>query len=255
LQKILARAGVASRRKAEELITEGRVFVNGQPVTELGARADITVDKIEVDSNVISSRGPRVYFLLNKPTSTISAASDPRGRAVVVDLIKGVRHRVFPVGRLDYDAEGVLLMTNDGELSNRLTHPRSRIPKKYLVKVRGKPGQEAIKKLASGVYLEDGRTLPARAKFVRATLENSWIELLVTEGRNHLVKRMCLKVGHQVSKIRRTEFAGIKLGSLKPGEFRPLTKTEVAELKELTGMETKPQERRGRAGARVKEEG
>ncbi len=250
LQKIMARAGVASRRNAEVLITEGRVFVNGEPVTELGARADAATDKIEVDGNVITSRGPRVYILLYKPTSTISAVSDPEGRPVVVDLITGVKQRIFPVGRLDYDAEGVLLMTNDGELTNKLIHPRARISKTYLVKVKGKPDQEAIRRLAEGVYLEDGRTLPARAKFVKAALENSWIELTVTEGRNHLVKRMCLKIGHPVAKIRRTDFAGIKLGALKAGEFRVLTKGEVEELKELkqTVIKARPRvkERRGR---------
>ncbi|VAV85453.1 Ribosomal large subunit pseudouridine synthase B [hydrothermal vent metagenome] len=246
LQKIMARAGIASRRKAEELITDGRVFVNGSPVTELGARADVAVDKIEVDGNVISSKGPRVYILLYKPTSTISAVSDPEGRAVVVDLIKGVKHRIFPVGRLDYDAEGVLLLTNDGELTNKLIHPRSRVPKTYLVKVKGKPDQNDIKRLAEGVYLDDGRTLPARAKFVKAALENSWIELTVTEGRNHLVKRMCLKIGHPVAKIRRTDFAGIKIGSLKPGEFRVLTKAEVEALKDLKETTIKARARGGR---------
>ncbi len=246
LQKIMARAGIASRRKAEVLITEGRVFVNGVPVTELGARADAATDKIEVDGNVITSRGPRVYILLYKPTGTISAVSDPEGRPVVVDLITGVKQRIFPVGRLDYDAEGVLLLTNDGELTNKLIHPRARISKTYLVKVKGKPDQDAIRRLAEGVYLEDGRTLPARAKFVKAALENSWIELTVTEGRNHLVKRMCLKIGHPVAKIRRTDFAGIKLGALKPGEFRVLTKAEVEELKELKQTTIKARARGGR---------
>jgi len=246
LQKIMARAGIASRRNAEVLITEGRVFVNGTPVTELGARANVDTDKIEVDGNVITSKGPRVYILLYKPTSTISAVSDPEGRPVVVDLVKGVKHRIFPVGRLDYDAEGVLLLTNDGDLTNKLIHPRARIPKTYLVKVKGKPDQDDIRRLAEGVYLDDGRTLPARAKFVRATQENAWIELTVTEGRNHLVKRMCLKIGHPVAKIRRTDFAGIKIGSLKPGEFRVLTKAEVEELKDLKETTIKARARGGR---------
>ncbi|MBI5826283.1 MAG: rRNA pseudouridine synthase [Deltaproteobacteria bacterium] len=171
-------------------------------------------------------------MLLNKPKGYISAVADPLKRPVVTDLLK-VRERVFPVGRLDYDAEGALILTNDGELSNRLIHPKFKVPKKYLVKVRDVPTDEDLQKLRKGVYLDDGRTLPADAKFVRKTQENSWIELTVTEGRNRLVKRMCMAIGHPVSKLKRMEFAGIKLGALEAGQWRFLTPKEVERLKGL----------------------
>ncbi|MFQ5464585.1 MAG: pseudouridine synthase [Thermodesulfobacteriota bacterium] len=231
LQKILAAAGVASRRKAEELIAEGRVVVNGRVATELGTKADPARDRIEVDGRVISTSGPKVYMLLNKPRGVISALSDPGGRPVVTDLLKRLRTRVFPVGRLDFDAEGVILLTNDGDLSNRLIHPTFRVAKTYQVKVRGVPDAKDLARLAGGVRLEDGRTLPARAHLVRETKENSWLELTVYEGRNHLVKRMCAAVGHPVSKLKRTGFAGLTPGRLKPGEWRRLTAREVERLK------------------------
>ncbi|MFQ5735806.1 MAG: pseudouridine synthase [Thermodesulfobacteriota bacterium] len=232
LQKIIARAGITSRRKAEELIAEGRVWVNSAVVTELGAKADPEVDLIQVDGKSIAVKGPPVYVLLNKPKGFISALSDPLGRPVVTDLVKK-KARLFPVGRLDYDAEGVLLLTNDGELSNRLIHPKFSVPKKYLVKVRGVPSDATIEKLERGVHLEDGRTLPARVRRVRQTKENSWIEITVTEGRNRLIKRMCKAVGHPVSKLKRVEFAGIKLGNLKTGAHRSLVAAEVERLKNL----------------------
>lgn len=179
--------------------------------------------------------GPRVYILLNKPKGFISALSDPEKRPVVTDLIKKVKARVYPVGRLDFDAEGVLLLTNDGELSNRLIHPSRLVPKTYLVKVRGVPTEKALEKLEKGVFLEDGKTMPAKARLARETKQkqNSWIELTVVEGRNHLVKRMCASVGHMVSKIKRVDFAGIKLGGLKPGEWRFLTERELDRLREV----------------------
>lgn len=229
LQKIMARAGVASRRKAEELITQGRVVVNGKVVKELGAKADFAKDRIEVDGKNISIKGPTVYYLLNKPKNCISSVTDPLKRQVVVELIK-TKARIFPVGRLDYDAEGVLILTNDGELTNKLIHPNFSIPKKYLVKVKDVPTPAELERLEKGVYLEDGKTLPAKARLIRETKENSWIELTVTEGRNRLVKRMCMAIGHPVAKLKRIEFAGIKLGSLKPGEYRLLTVKEVERL-------------------------
>ncbi|HBR17497.1 MAG: pseudouridine synthase [Deltaproteobacteria bacterium RIFCSPLOWO2_12_FULL_43_16] len=247
LQKIIAQAGIASRRKAEEMILEGRVTVNRKAATKLGTKADPEKDRIAVDGRVISAGAdlksvPKIYILLNKPKGVISTVSDPEGRPTVIDLVKKLgtdfksvpRLRLFPIGRLDLDAEGVLLLTNDGELANKLIHPRYKIPKKYLVKVSDAPDDKDIAKLKKGIYLEDGRTLPAEAKFIKATKTNSWIELTVYEGRNRLVKRMCFAIGHSVLKLQRTEFAGIKLGSLKPGDFRMLTAGEVKKLKGWT---------------------
>ncbi|MEK6599927.1 MAG: pseudouridine synthase [Deltaproteobacteria bacterium] len=231
---MIARAGIASRRKAEEMILEGLVTVNRQVVTELGTKADPEKDRITVDGRALShaqEKSEKVYILLNKPKGYISTVSDPQGRPTVIDLVKKIKTRIFPVGRLDYDAEGALLFTNDGELANKLIHPKYHIPKKYLVKVSDAPDQKDIAKLKRGVYLEDGRTLPAEAKFIKATKTNSWIELTVYEGRNRLVKKMCFAIGHSVLKLQRTEFAGIKLGSLKPGDFRTLTMDEVERLK------------------------
>ena len=215
-------------------------------MTELGSKADPEKDRIAVDGRTITPHpalspkgrgvlgGEKIYILLNKPKGCISTVSDPEGRPTVMDIVKKVKQRIFPVGRLDLDAEGVLLLTNDGELANKLIHPRYKIPKKYLVKVSNVPDDKDIAKLKKGIYLEDGRTLPAEARFIKATKTNSWIELTVYEGRNRLVKRMCFAIGHSVLKLIRTEFAGIKLGSLTPGSFRMLTAGEVKKLKGLT---------------------
>ncbi len=233
LQKIIAEAGITSRRKAEEFIVDGRVKVDGKVVTELGTKADVSKNIITVDGRAIRGGGPKVYILLNKPKGYISAVTDPSDRPVVTDLIKKSKQRIFPVGRLDYDGEGVLILTNDGELSHSLMHPKFSVLKRYLVKVRGVPDAKDFHKLERGVFLEDGRTLPAKARFVRETKENSWIEIIVTEGRNRLIKRMCQAVGHPVSKLKRVEFAGIGLKNLKLGEYRQLTDSEVQKLKEV----------------------
>ncbi len=208
--------------------------MNRKTVTELGTKADPMVDKILVDNEPIRRKEKPVHVLLNKPKGYISAVSDPGTRPVVVDLLKKVKGRVYPVGRLDYDAEGVLLITNDGELSNRLIHPNFKIKKTYEVKVRGVPTDKTLSKLKSGVYLEDGRTQPAEVRFLRKAKENSWIEITVTEGRNRLIKRMCKRVGHPVMKLKRTEFAGIRLGRLDVGEYRFLKPQEVRALKDLS---------------------
>jgi len=209
------------------MILEGRVRVNKSVVTALGTKADPQTDRIEVDGRLLSFKGPKVYILLNKPKGYICALSDQRQRPVVVELLRRCRHRVFPVGRLDYDSEGALLLTNDGDFSNKLIHPSFSVPKKYLVKVKDVPDEKDLKKLEKGVYLPDGKTLPAKARFIRKTEENSWIEITVTEGRNRLIKRMCMAIGHPVSKLKRIEFAGMGLGNLKIGEWRYLTEKEV----------------------------
>lgn len=199
-------------------------------MTELGTKADTEKDIIKVDGKRILFDTQKVYILLNKPKGCISTAFDPQDRPTVVDLVKKVRQKVFPVGRLDIDAEGVILLTNDGELTNKLIHPRYKVPKKYLVKVSDAPDEKDIAKLRNGVYLEDGRTLPAEVKFIKKTETNSWLEITVYEGRNRLIKRMCFAIGHSVLKLKRIEFAGIKLGNLNPAEYRFLTKKEVEAL-------------------------
>ncbi len=238
LQKILARAGVASRRKSEVFITEGRVRVNGQLVTELGAKADPDRDRIEVDNRLL--RPPRVstYILLNKPMGVVTTASDEFDRRTVLDLIQGVDVRIFPVGRLDLDAEGVLLLTNDGDMAASLTHPAGQVAKVYRVKVRGEPSQSAIDRLGSGVILEDG---PASAKHVHRvrspgpneSQQHTWLELTVSEGRNHLVKRMLEAIGHPVIRLRRMQFANLDLDRLAPAKWRHLRREELRKLKNV----------------------
>ncbi len=206
--------------------------INGV-IAETGARVDPYVDKIVVDGKPVPLPSRRkTYILLNKPKCVISSLNDPEGRPVVTDFIK-TEKRVFPVGRLDYDAEGVLLMTDDGELANRLIHPRYGVRKRYLVKVRNIPTQETLESLRTGVHIEGGKTRPASVKFIRKTEANAWLEITVSEGRNRLIKKMCMAVGHPVSKLKRVEFAGIGLGSLKPGACRRLTEHEVERLKKL----------------------
>ncbi len=232
LQKVIARAGITSRRKAEEMILEGRVKVNRKAVSTMGIKVDPDSDIVEVDGRRIAARpGLALYILINKPRGVISALSDPQKRPVVTALLKRIKTRVWPVGRLDYDAEGALLLTNDGDLGNRLLHPRYAVPKRYLIKVRGVPGESKLKKLERGVRLEDGRTLPCSVRLSRVTKENSWLELVVYEGRNRLVKRMCKAIGHPVTKLKRLEFAGLKVRGMKPGEYRTLTKKELERLR------------------------
>lgn len=236
LQKIIATAGITSRRKAELMIEEGRVKVGGKVVTLLGTKADPVRDRIEVDGKPLHANGPKKYILLYKPKSVISSVSDPEGRPVVTDIVKkAVKARLYPVGRLDYDAEGVLILTNDGELTTKLIHPKYEVKKKYLVKVKGIPSAATLSRIRTGVKLEDGLTAPAGARFVRSTKQkNSWIEITVTEGRNRLIKRICMAIGHPVAKLKRVEFAGLNLKGLTGGEFRELSEKEIAWLKKLT---------------------
>ncbi|MEO1174103.1 MAG: pseudouridine synthase [Myxococcota bacterium] len=248
LQKILAQAGIASRRAAEQLIVDGRVRVNGEVVNTLGAKANPEQDTIEVDGHGTLEREPIVYMLMNKPPQVVTTAADPEGRHTVIDVLdmsraqgkrqfEGDMPRVYPVGRLDFDAEGALLITNDGTLTNQLLHPRHHVPKTYLVKLRGRPEAKQLDRLRRGVRLKeaDGKlsrsTKPSQVVVVKESPANTWIELTIFEGRHHQVKRMCEAIGHGVLRLVRTEFAGVRLDDLPTGAWRYLTKSEVATLR------------------------
>ena len=232
LNRWLARAGVASRRAADRLIEEGRVRVNGGIVSELGTRIDPQGDVVRVDGKRIAKPPSQsAYMALNKPRGVVTTLSDPEGRPSVSDLLARIRRRVFPVGRLDFHSEGLLLLTDDGELARDLMHPRGRVPKTYSVKVRGTPQPDALRRLARGVPIGEARpSRPAEVRLLRRG-RNAWLEITVTEGRKHLVRRMLLTVGHPVLKLKRTRIDGVELGDLAPGETRDLTPAEIARLK------------------------
>jgi 23S rRNA pseudouridine2605 synthase len=260
LQKIIAAAGLASRRKAEELITGGMVSVNGQTVTELGSKADPQQDRIKVNGMPLSGAERHVYVLLNKPKGHVTTVTDPEGRPTVLDLVRGVGARLYPVGRLDYLSEGLLLLTNDGELAQKLTHASSHVPKTYLVKVSGQPAPEQIEKLERGVLLPAERaplktpktpadrpskptqrrrsaavkTAPAQIRLLRQAA-NPWYEVTLVEGRNRQIRRMFEGIGHHVEKIRRVRYGPLEL-DIEPGKFRHLTTREVAQLRSAAGQ-------------------
>jgi 23S rRNA pseudouridine2605 synthase len=236
LQKLIAAAGLASRRKAEELITAGRVALNGEIVTELGTKADPARDKITVDGTPLQSREQLLHFLLHKPKGYVTTASDPEGRPTVLDLMKSIPARLYPVGRLDYASEGLLLVTNDGELAQRLTKAGSHVEKTYLVKVSGEPSEENLDRLRAGIIIEldDGRrvkTSPARIRLAEDA-PNPWYEVVLIEGRNRQIRRMFDRIGHHVEKIKRIKLGPLTL-DVAPGKFRPLTRKEVEQLKAL----------------------
>ena len=228
VQKILARAGLGSRRACEDLIADGRVTVDGEVVV-LGDRVDPDHQALAVDGVPVPTRPGLVYYLLNKPAGVVTTADDPQGRRTVVDLVPA-EPRVFPVGRLDYDTEGLLLCTNDGDLAQRLTHPRFGVEKTYLAEVEGVPTPAALRRLREGVELEDGPTAPARAHLVQPGPETSAIELVIHEGRNRQVRRMCEAVGHPVRRLVRTNIATLRDPDLAPGAWRELTQAEVRGL-------------------------
>jgi 23S rRNA pseudouridine2605 synthase len=252
LQKVIADAGVASRRKAEELIRQGRVTVNGRVSSEMGLKVDPVRDHVKVDGRHLKPAAPKAYVMLNKPGGVLTTLEGPgvAGRLTVQQLLRGVKQRVFPVGRLDYDAEGLLLLTNDGQLAQRLLHPRYHVPKTYLVKVKGVLDDAQIRTLESGVRLDDGLTGPAQVRKVRKTEENSWIELTISEGRTHQVKRMLEVVGHPVLKLKRFRFGPLKLGTLPPGEYRFLTDPEIYRLK-TAAAKSSPSKGEGQPRGRV----
>lgn len=233
LQRILARAGIASRREAERIIKEGRVTVNGKVITQMGFKADPDKDFIKVDGKRIDRFEPTVTILLNKPKGYVSTVKDPKGRPTVIDLLKRIKWRLYPVGRLDYDAEGLLFLTNDGELAYKLSHPKFLVLRTYMVKVSGVPEEKELLRLKKGVMLEDGIAKAVSCKIIGFSDKNCWIKITVTEGRNRLIKRMFLAIGHPVLKLKRIQFGSIKLGRLPRGEFRFLTNEEVKSLKEI----------------------
>jgi len=236
LQKILSKAGVTSRRKAEGLILQGRVSVNGNIVRELGTKAVLGRDEIRVDGKTIEPETEKLVLALFKPKRCVTTLNDPQGRSTVADFVNKFPMRLYPVGRLDYDAEGLLLLTNDGELAHRLQHPSYKVPKTYLVKVRGHPPTEALARLQQGVKLEDGITAPAELKVMEDDQKTTWLTLTLREGRKHQVKRMCAAVGHPVLKLRRTKIGPIELDDLRPGEIRRLKSREVRNLRAKVGL-------------------
>ncbi len=246
LQKIIAAAGIASRRKAEELIASGRVSVNGQPVTELGTKADPERDHVQVDGKLLKGPEHHTYLMLNKPRGYVTTVTDPQGRPTIMELVRGLGTRVYPVGRLDFQSEGLLLLTNDGELAARLMHASSHVRKTYVVKISGKPRDEDIAKLRTGIVLPPARdrkgeppgkrrrvkTAPAKIRLLRDA-PNPWYEVILTEGRYRQIRRMFEQIGHNVEKIRRVGYGSLEL-DVEPGAFRRLTPSEIMRLKTAT---------------------
>ena len=231
LQKVIAKAGVASRRHAEELITAGRVRVNGRIVTELGTKVDPHKDRVEVDGRRLVAEKP-AYYVLHKPREMVTTLDDPEGRATIADLLKGVPERVVPVGRLDYHTSGVLLVTNDGDMVDALLRPRSAVPKIYAVKFQGHLDVPELDKLRNGVVLDDGyKTQPAEAFVLRQEDGHTWVQLTLTEGKNRQIRRMGDAIDHRVMRLARQSFAGISIDGLRPGESRELKADELQKLK------------------------
>jgi 23S rRNA pseudouridine2605 synthase len=239
LQKILAHAGIASRRKAEQLMIEGRVRVNGAVITELGAKADPDHDHIKVDGKLIRSRRHPVYLAFNKPKNCVTTASDPEGRETVMDLLRGVKERVYPVGRLDYQSEGLLLFTNDGEFANRITSAANHIAKIYVVKVNGALTLDQEAQFRAGVPLKGKKTAPAGLKMIKRA-ENPWYEVRLIEGRQNQIRLMFNHFGRLVEKLKRVKIGFLELGPLKPGAYRHLTPSEVRRFKKLVKMDKEP---------------
>ena len=235
LHKVLSRAGVASRRAAEKLIAEGHVSVDGKTVRELGTKVDAERADIRVDGRKIKLNVEKFYVMLNKPRRVLSAVSDDRGRQTVIDLIDDVDERIFPIGRLDYNTEGLLLLTNDGELTNGLLHPRFEIDKTYRAVIKGRVDEERLDRLRVGIKLEDGITAPALVQTLAIEDGETLIEITIHEGRNRQVRRMFSAIGYNIKRLRRVSFAGLKLGDLKVGAHRLLNKREVEALHRLIG--------------------
>lgn len=238
LQKILSRAGVASRRTAERMIAEGRISVNQVVATEPGTKADPGRDEIRVDGRLISCEIEPVYILLHKPPGVVTTLSDPQGRPIVTDLLEGVSERVFPVGRLDFDSEGLLILTNDGEFSQRLQHPRYGIPKTYRVKVEGNPGKRELQALEKGVELPDGRFAPSDVRLEKKNRGSAWLRLTITDGRNRVIRRAFETLGHPVCRLIRVAVGDVTLDAVREGDWRRLNRREVDRLMARAGFRT-----------------
>lgn len=236
LQKIIARAGIASRRAAEEMILNGRVTVDGQTITELGGKYDSSRQKICVDGKPLTLAEKKVYYLLNKPKGYLSTAKDERGRRTVLDLLPEVRERVYPLGRLDNNTEGLLLISNDGDLMNGLLHPRYKVNKTYVARVADVPSEKLLDKLRQGIKLEDGMTAPAVVKMLETSDNEAKVEITIHEGRNRQVRRMFAAIGCDVRALKRVKFAGLTLKGVKRGHYRPLTDEEITELYKIAGI-------------------
>jgi 23S rRNA pseudouridine2605 synthase len=246
LQKIIAAAGIASRRKAEELITSGVVSINGQIVTELGTKADADTDHIRVAGKLLKGAQRHVYYLMNKPKGYVTTVSDPQGRPTVMDLLTNVGARVYPVGRLDFASEGLLLFTNDGDLAHKLTHASSHVPKTYVVKIAGTPKPEKLEELRTGVMIREGdeprgkrfRTAPAKVQLIKEG-DNPWFEITLIEGRNRQIRKMFDAIGHYVEKIRRVKYGPLSL-DVEPGKLRALDSDEVRSLQLAASQKKSP---------------
>jgi 23S rRNA pseudouridine2605 synthase len=236
LHKILAHAGVGSRRKCEELIAAGRVSVDGQPMRELGTKIDVNSHQISVDGEPIHTERP-VYWLVNKPRGYLCTNHDPARRPLAIELVPHVSQRVYTVGRLDEASEGLLLLTNDGDLAFRLTHPRFGAEKTYLVQVAGHPSADDLQRLLKGVWLSEGHVKARQAQRVKNQGESAWLRIVLNEGKNREIRRMLAKLGHKVLRLKRVAIGGVQLGNLKPGKARRLSPTELASLRRAAGVE------------------
>lgn len=233
LQKFLAEANIASRRKAEELIQAGRVRVNGKTVTELGTKVDDEKDIVEADGKEVRIEGKLVYIMLNKPEGCVTTAHDQFNRRTVLDLVEGVNERIYPVGRLDYDTSGLIILTNDGDLTYRLTHPKHNVAKTYIALVDSEPTAEEIHTFENGVVIDGRKTAKARLKVIKQDDVGAYLMIVIHEGRNRQVRKMCEAIGHPVRRLKRTATGKLTLGKLKKGQWRYLTDEEIAYLKSL----------------------
>jgi len=228
LQKILARAGIASRRKAEELIREGKVRVDGRVVREMGTQVDPATQKIECEGVPVTSSEKKIYILLHKPVGFLSTVHDPHGRPIVTDLLQDIKERIYPVGRLDLDTEGALLLTNDGELAQKILHPSHEVNKTYEAQVKGKPGKQKLATLARGIVIDGKKTWPAHLQVLQTEAQTTTLRIVIHEGRKRQVRRMFEAIGHPVLELKRTAYGKLELGKLAPGKFRFLTSRDIA---------------------------